>query len=302
MMTEYIGQLEGEIATKSQEADELRIKNEELTAENTRLADLTRMLLSSSAFQTFLADLSGTGGPVNVPELPQSQPQNPTIRPQSAAPRKDVNPNQANSRHQLRESQNNLHAGMTMIPEEPSFEYTATESTNTGYTDNMDFGLYDAQVYAVTAVPQGPAVDTMDFAMLHGKPSNLAGPLPSIEDDAKDAPVTIDFLPVGPGKMEMPEPIENPSEITDIDASDPAFALFVDQPTSLPAISSSVAPEDCIFGEIELEKAFGRVELIVEGGSSGSGEVCSATLERFERLCSRLDAASARVCAITAHL
>lgn len=125
--------------------------------------------------------------------------------------------------------------------------------------------------------------------------------MPSIEDDAKDAPVTIDFLPVG-GKMEMPEPIENPSEFPDIDASDPAFALFVDQPTSLPATSSSVAPVDCIFGEIELEKAFGRVELIVEGGSSGSGEVCSATLERFERLCSRLDAASARVCAITAHL
>ena len=185
-----------------------------------------------------------------------------------------------------------------MIPEESSFDYTATESANTGYTDNMDFGLYDAQVYVVTEVPQGPAVDTMLFANLHGKSSNFVGPCPSV-DDIKDEPLTIESMPPTVGKMEMPEPIETPSVDLDIDASDPAFALFVDQPISSSTAPCAVAPEDRIFGEIELEKAFGRVELIVEDESSDSLEVSSATIERFERLCSRLDAASARILAIT---
>ena len=255
------------------------------------------MLLSSPAFSAFLADLSGTGAPANITELSQSQ--TPTPRPQSVAPRKDVNPNQV-ARQQQSQSQNNHHVGLTIIPEEPTFEYTATESTNTGYTDNIEIGLYDAQVYAVTTMPQGPAVDTVNFAMLHGKSSNFVGPCPPI-DDVKDAPADIEVMPPVLEKMDMPEPVEPPSE--DIDVSDPAFALFVDQPASpWRATPCTVAPEDRIFGDIELEKAFGRVELIVEEESSEKGEVSSATLERFERLCSRLDAASARVAAMTGYI
>ena len=265
--------------------------------ENARLGDLTRMLLSSPAFSTFLADLSGTGAPNPIPELSQLQSHASTSRSQPSAARKDVNPNQVAPRQPQTQGQNNL----TMIPEESSFDYTGTESANTGYTDNMDFGLYDAQVYAVTEVPQGPAVDTMLFANLHGKSSNFVGPCPSV-DDIKDEPPTIESMPPTISKMEMPEPIETPSVDLDIDASDPAFALFIDQPIlSSTAPPCAVAPEDRIFGEIELEKAFGRVELIVEDESSDSLEVSSATIERFERLCSRLDAASARILAITPH-
>ncbi len=268
--------------------------------ENARLGDLTRMLLSSSAFSTFLADLSGTGAPNPLPELSQSQSHGSTSRSQPSAPRKDVNPNQVAPRQPQTQGQNNSHVGLNMIPEESSFDYNATESATTGYTDNMDFGLYDAQVYAVTAVPQGPAVDTMLFANLHGKSSNLVGPCPSV-DDVKDEPLPIESMPPTVGKMEMPQPIETPSEDLDIDTSDPAFALFIDQPISSTALPCAVAPEDCIFGEIGLEKAFGRVELVVEDESNDSREVSSATIERFERLCSRLDAASARILAITPH-
>ena len=263
--------------------------------ENARLGDLTRMLLSSPAFSTFLADLSGTGAPNPIPDLSQLQSHGSTSRSQPSAPRKDVNPNQVAPRQSQTHGQNNL----TMIPEESSFDYPATESANTGYTDNMDFGLYDAQVYAVTEVPRGPAVDTILFASLHGKSSNFVGPCPSI-DDTKDEPLLIESMPPTVGKMQMPEPIETPSENFDIDASDPAFALFIDQPIpSLTATLCAVAPGDRIFGEIELEKAFGRVELIVEDESNDSREISSATIERFERLCSRLDAASARILAIT---
>ena len=269
--------------------------------ENARLGDLTRMLLSSSAFSTFLAELSGTGAPNPIPEISQSQSHGSTSRPQPSAPRKDVNPNQVAPRQPQTQAQNNSNVSLNMIPEESSFNYNATESANTGYTDNMDFGLYDAQVYAVTALPQGPAVDTMLFANLHGKSSNVVGPCPSI-DDVKDEPLLIESMPSAVGKMEMPEPIQIPCEDLDIDASDPAFALFIDQPVpSSTAPPCAVAPEDRIFGEIELEKAFGRLELIIEDESNDSLEVSSVTMERFERLCSRLDAASARILAITPH-
>ena len=270
--------------------------------ENARLGDLTRMLLSSSAFSTFLAELSGTGAPNPITDLPQSQSFGSTSRSQPSAPRKDVNPNQVTPRQPQTQGQNNSHVGLTMVPEESSFDYAVTESANTGYTDNMDFGLYDAQVYAVTEVPQGPAVDTVLFANLHGKSSNFVGPCPSV-DDVKDEPLPIESMPPTVGKKEMPEPIETPCEDLDIDASDPAFALFIDQPiSSSTAQPCAVAPEDRIFGEIELEKAFGRIELIVEDESNDRREVSSATIERFERLCSRLDAASARILAITPHL
>lgn len=297
---EYIGQLEGEIAAKASEADDLRAKNEDLVAENTRLTDLTRMLLSSPAFSTFLNNLSGTGAPASMPEISRVQSQTPASRPQSAAPRKDVNPNQSTPRPPP--SQNlNTHVGMTTIPEENSFQYNATESANNGWTDNnMDFGgLYDAQVYAVTEVPQGPAVDSMSFAMLHGKRSNFVGSYSS--DAFKDEPAEMELMPASTEKVEMPELIELCPQEVDIDVSDPAFALFINQPcaSSKPA---AVKPEDCIFGEIELEKAFGRLELVIAEDPNESQAISSATIERFERLCSRLDLASRRVAAITSHL
>lgn len=297
---EYIGQLEGEIAAKASEADDLRAKNEELVAENTRLTDLTRMLLSSPAFSTFLNDLSGTGAPASMPEMSRPQSQIPGSRPQSATPRKDVNPNQSTPRP-LPAQDLNTHVGMTMIPEENSRQYTATESANNGWTDaNMDFGgLYDAQVYAITEVPQGPAVDSMSFAMLHGKTSNFVGSCYS--DDSKDDPAEIEPMPALAEKIELPGVIERRLQDVDLDVSDPAFALFIDQPctSSRPA---AMKPGDHIFGEMELEKAFGRLELIIAEDPNEPQEISSATIEKFERLCSRLDAASSRVAAITSHL
>lgn len=235
-----------------------------------------------------------------MPEISHPQSQTPASRPRSAAPRKDVNPHQ--STPQPLPSQNsNTHVGMTTIPEENSFQYNATESANNGWTDrNMDFGgLYDAQVYAVTEVPRGPAVDSMSFAMLHGKRSNFVGSYSS--DASKDEPAEIEPMPVPIEKVEMPELIGSRPQEVDIDVSDPAFALFINQPCTS-SKPSAVKPEDCIFGEIELEKAFGRLELVIAEDPNESQEISSATIEKFERLCTRLDAASIRVAAITSHL
>src|SRR5437763_10380591 len=85
---EYIGQLEGEVAAKAQEASDLRAQNRQLIEENTRLTDLTRMLLSSQAFSSFLNELSLNGIPAPATAAASSQPQ-----PQPT--KKDVNPHQA---------------------------------------------------------------------------------------------------------------------------------------------------------------------------------------------------------------
>ena len=254
------------------------------------------MLLSSPAFSSFLNDLSGTGASAST----MSEISRPSSSSQSATPRKDVNPNQT-STHPSSSQNANAHVGMTMIPEESSFQYNTVETANNGWTNNnMDFrGLYDAQVYAVTEVPQGPAVDSINFAMLHGKTSNFVGSYSNY--GSKDEPAEIEPMPVSVEKATIPEVIEHRSEEVDMDDSDPAFALFIDQPRTSSKPAAVVEPEDSIFGEIELEKAFGRLELVVAEDPNESQEVSSATIERFERLCSRIDAASSRVAAITPY-
>jgi ribonuclease Z len=145
---EYIGQLEGEVASKVDEANALRTENRQLREENNRLTDLTRMLLSSQAFAGFLQELNQSG----VPEPPKQQPRQERIssqaQPQST--RKDVNPHEAARRLQAQQPQ----IGMALVPE-----------------TNVDLSLFDTpswnstipttdfHVFAVTEVPQGPVLD-----------------------------------------------------------------------------------------------------------------------------------------------
>ncbi|KAK4690969.1 bZIP-type transcription factor MBZ1, partial [Lecanoromycetidae sp. Uapishka_2] len=302
---EYIGQLEGEISAKDKECEELRKKNENLKAENVRLTDLTQMLLGSPHFQPFLDELSRNSDSASFPVPGHSKPQPQAAgTPSKGSNRpKDINPNQFNRSGQ---TPSNMHVGLTMIPEEPAFNYISTESINTGYT-NMNFGgPFDAQVYAVTMVPQGPAVDRPNFAMLSGKSSNFVGPCPSIEEEVKDDSPCVDTMPAYPVKSAMPEPIESTFEDTTIDVSDAALALFSGPMATAAAKLPALAPEECIFGEIELDKAFGRIELFpidatIEAANITT-DISSAVLERFERLCARCDALSVRVAARTSHL
>jgi len=194
-----------------------------------------------------------------------------------------------------------MHVGLTMIPEEPSFDFTTIDSVNTGYTNGMEFGgLYDAQVYAVTTLPQGPAVDIPTFAMLHGKSSNVVGPCPSPDDRTKDETVVVDTIPAA--KFNMPVPIETPSEDVTVDVSDAALALFANHSSPYLSASPTLGPEDRILGGMGLEKAFSRLELIVDDGRNDTAEISLAVLERFERLCSRCDAISLSVANCTSHL
>ncbi|KAF3929492.1 hypothetical protein ABW19_dt0201071 [Dactylella cylindrospora] len=73
---EYIGQLESEVATKSTENVELRRKLNAIEAENKSLKDLTRMLLASPQFASFLDQMNPlSAGNIAAFTAPSTAPQ-----------------------------------------------------------------------------------------------------------------------------------------------------------------------------------------------------------------------------------
>ncbi|RMZ88502.1 hypothetical protein DV736_g4257, partial [Chaetothyriales sp. CBS 134916] len=171
---EYITQLEGDVAAKNDEANALRVENQQLREENNRLTDLTRMLLSSSAFSSFLQELSQSG-PVRQ-DRPQTQPA-----------RKDVNPHEG-----ARQVQQQQHVGMVLMPES-NFDMSLFEirSRPPAVASN------DVHIYAVTALPEEPVIDV---PKLSHKAQSERAPLPSA---AKNLPV----LP------EIPEPVRESTDL-----------------------------------------------------------------------------------------
>lgn len=94
---EYITQLETEVAKKNAEVQKLAEDNERLRIENQRLEGLSRMLLKSPAFSSFLEDISNNG--LQIP-LPPAQSAPVVAPPVTAAepmpkfnPARDRNPN-----------------------------------------------------------------------------------------------------------------------------------------------------------------------------------------------------------------
>ncbi|RMD41062.1 hypothetical protein DV735_g4069, partial [Chaetothyriales sp. CBS 134920] len=174
---EYMTQLEGDVAAKNDEANALRVENQQLREENNRLTDLTRMLLSSSAFSSFLQELSQSGVPQR-PSLP-SQPVR-QDRPTTQPARKDVNPHDA-----ARQVHQQQQVGMVLVPE-----------------NNVDMSLFempswtpsvpsnDVHIYAVTALPDEPVIDVTGL---------------SRKTKTQSAPASSKNLPVVP---EMPRAVK----------------------------------------------------------------------------------------------
>ena len=188
---------------------------------------------------------------------------------------------------------------MAMIPEESSYESNTGTPTGHYYNNgNMNAGLYDAQVYAVTSLPE-PDFHPFESATLSQKSPE------SFQIEAKDSPTPIEHIPFATSK-DLPAPVEIYEDVdcVEIDESDPAFALYADYPVS-PA-ATEVAPEERIFGAIPMEKALERLELVTipmsTEDSNDDGEVSAATLERFQRLCYNIESSAMRVENVTAHL
>jgi hypothetical protein len=211
LLIEYIGQLEGEIAAKSQEANDMRAQNEQLREENNRLTDLTRMLLSSQAFAGFLQELSQSGLPppnaqVNAQQQKQARPQ-----PQSKPRRKDVSSNDASHQMQIQQPQ----IGMALIPETP-IDLSAFQPSNAWMTA---LPTSDFQVYAVTELPEAPV---LDLEALSGKSDSIF----SRSKSTKDLPKLAELVEASVKSAET-----KPSEVDETVPLDrEAFALYFEMP------------------------------------------------------------------------
>ncbi|RDW85840.1 hypothetical protein BP5796_04165 [Coleophoma crateriformis] len=193
---EYISQLEGEIAVKVNENTDLRTQNRALMEENTRLSDLTRMLLSSPSFSGFLDTLSQ-----NPAAVQQSAPA-PAPQPQvERQVRKDVNP--------YAHGQMQQHIGMTMVPEQTMDFSMLDINADGGYS-------YQPQVFSVLSMPE----TIIDASILSGKASNV---VPSFISTEKVELPTIERAPI----VEEVPAVAAPVADEEFD-NDPAFALFAD--------------------------------------------------------------------------
>lgn len=237
--------------------------------ENTRLSDLTRMLLSSPSFSGFLDTLTpsvaATPQPAPVEQAPA----------ETRQIRKDVNPYTAQQQMQ------NQHINLAMIPEH-----------------NMDFSMldingdggysYQPQVFSVLSMPD-VAIDT---SVLSGKTSNFVGQTFDSEDDKVELP-SIERMPV----KEI-APVETAPIVDEEFDADPTFTLFS------PSVTATTEPprdlEDTpVFGGIAPEKALARFEL-VDASELAALETRAAA--RIERLCSGLESVATRLEAMTLQL
>lgn len=289
--TEYIQQLEGELAGRANENNELKRQNHALMEENARFRTLAEKLLGHPAFHPFLEELShdrDLAESLSKASSAVSQGSSSSAQPSM---NKDVDPFAA--RQQYLSPHNNVHVGMTLVPETT----IDLSSLNLGTANNwaMPSGMQtyqQPQVFAVTELPQGPA-EPLDIAALSGKTS----------DD-----LVTDFAGSTDEKVAYPE-VENPvvskakectgqtveSNECQFDENDPTEVLFAN-PSSIPVSSAIESVEyEPIFGDVSLEKAFAHFELFVSSDSDNQ-----LIMEQFERMTARLDASCRRLESLTA--
>ncbi|KAK5128859.1 hypothetical protein LTR85_000192 [Meristemomyces frigidus] len=166
---EYIGQLEGEVAMKAQEANGLRTENAALMQENDRYRGLIETLLRHPAFTPFINDISKDPSVLGMPQQQQRmQPQqqqlqqppvsHPTPQPQQQQQQQqDSKPEYMNfdasqlhvpSQQQPEQQQQQI--GLAMIPEE-----NFSKLNINGYRPSMNFNSFQSvNAYAVTDVPR----------------------------------------------------------------------------------------------------------------------------------------------------
>jgi hypothetical protein len=240
--------------------------------ENTRLSDLTRMLLSSPSFSGFLDTLTP-----NVAVAPQQAAPAPVeqVQVETRQMRKDINPYAA--QQQMQNQQINL----AIIPEHTMDFSMLDLNTDGGFS-------YQPQVFSVLEMPE-VAIDT---TVLSGKTSNFIGSTFDSDDEKVEIPV-IERMPV----KEI-IPVEVAPIVDDEFDADPTFALFSHSVSSSTQSSPKLglAP---LFGGIEPEKALARIEL-VDAAEMEIKEAIAAV--RIERLCSSLDDVAARLESMTLHL
>ncbi|KAF7592286.1 hypothetical protein BBP40_000417 [Aspergillus hancockii] len=286
---EYIGQLESEVAARTNESHELRLQNRALFEENARLTDLARMLLSSPNFSQFLDEMSINGIPASAhphpPQQQQSQQMQSQPQPQQQPAMQANIPKDASHGQGAPEfaMQQNPQVGMVVVPNQ-GLDVAAMNMNNAGWNSGIDIN-YNASVFAVLEVPEPPVIDT---EFLSGKSSEVGAYLPEVPNAKNEIPV-FERSPIVEGSKESTVGVENPD--VEFNELDPAFALFADSS----ATSNPQGSADVFFNGVESGKSAHAFELVV-------GDESGATVNRFSCLCHSMEAAFQRVSMVTSHL
>jgi hypothetical protein len=255
------------------ENTDLRSQNRALLEENTRLSDLTRMLLSSPSFSGFLDTLASNPQAAQTAQaVQQPQPQQQQIEQPQRQIRKDVNPYAA--QQQMQQQQ----IGMAMIPEH-----------------NMDFSMldlnengafsYQPQVFSVLSLPEA----VIDTEILSGKSSSFT---PLASDDEKVELPKVERMPVSePSKVELPAVVDE-----EFDA-DPAFALFVSSPATS-TVKSEPELDLSFLANLSLKPSNFELVVVPEVDEA----TADAAMRRVERLSADMDACLERLSRLSCHL
>ncbi|KAM0330922.1 hypothetical protein ACHAQA_003878 [Verticillium albo-atrum] len=274
---EYITQLEAEIANKVSENGDLRMQNHAIMEENKRLSDLTRMLLTSPSFSTFLDHLSS-----NPQAIPQQQPAQVPIKPEQrqtekSQAHKDANPYAAQQSQQQQ-------IGMAMIPEQ-NMDLSMLNLNN----DSFNF---QPQVFAVLETPEMPT--TIDAEILSGKTSNFVGETFESDDDKIELPLLEEPKMTAPATLE--KTVEPEQTYDDDFENDPEFALYHATPAPSRTASLELDTEGFshvdIFGGIESEKVLARYELV---DATEEEETSLVAIARVQRISAGLEPVLARL-------
>jgi hypothetical protein len=235
--------------------------------ENTRLTDLTRMLLSSPSFSGFLDTLAQNPAAVSAQPAPTTQ------QGESRQVRKDVNPFPAQQQVQHQQ------IGLAMIPEQ-AMDFSMLDLNTDGAFS------YQPQVFSVFGIPETP----IDSDILSGK-SSTRYPLPS-DDEKVELPVVERAPASAPEKVEVEE-VETVDEEFD---ADPAFALFA---TATPA--SKPYSIDYVLDLLTAIPAKPEhFSLVVE--SRVSPDEADAAMRKVDRLCDNLEQIADRLRSLTVNL
>jgi bZIP-type transcription factor MBZ1 len=266
---------------KVQEANDLKVQNRQLMEENTRLTDLTRMLLSSQAFSGFLSELSGTTPSSSARNLSQSK-----ARAQPQPSKKDINPHQMASQMQNQHQQN----GMATIADQ-TLDFSMTDNASSAQSWNTGLSLTNFPVYALTSLPEGPS---LDIGKLSGKADNglVSQPVRSVKCDM---PI-IEHSPFVSCEVDAsPSILNNNMHHHAVETEESALSLYAEPPShsrasvSLPpAAHRSANPKSG-------SRGFGPTSAVAD-------DTESAAAARLALMCSRLDALSERIAAVTSHL
>jgi len=291
---EYIGQLEGEVAMKTNECNELRNQNRALMEENARSRAFIERLLRHQAFTPFLEDLSREESLDSKPAMSSlSSATAPTVAPA----RKNVNLYQGHQFEGMSQSEN-PQIGMALIPETPLDLSILNINNSNSWSRNSvnSFNFQQPQVFAVIDLPEGPT-SPIDTEALSGK-----GFSSFVEENSPIEVVKHDFpvleRPLDFEEMFVEGEDKEEQQVDDLD-DDPEFDLYRSTPASSVSSPDS-APLDSqepIFGTMNPEKVSAHFELFI----SDEAEIQRLS-ERLERMCAAMEPVYQRIQAMTSHL